>query len=38
MQLEIEEAALTKENDKLSEAHLADIRKELAEKREQFPP
>jgi len=36
MQLEIEEAALTKENDKLSEAHLADIRKELAEKREQF--
>ena len=34
--LEIEEAALTKENDKLSEAHLADIRKELAEKREQF--
>ncbi len=36
MQLEIEEAALTKENDKLSEAHLADIRKDLAEKREQF--
>ena len=36
MQLEIEEAALTKENDKLSEAHLVDIRKELAEKREQF--
>ena len=36
MQLEIEEAALTKESDKLSEAHLADIRKELAEKREQF--
>ena len=36
MQLEIEEAALTKENDKLSEAHLADIRKELAEKREHF--
>ena len=36
MQLEIEEAALTKENDKLSEAHLADIRKELAEKREKF--
>ena len=36
MQLEIEEAALTKENDKLSEAHLADIRNELAEKREQF--
>ncbi len=36
MQLEIEEAALTKENDKLSEAHLTDIRKELAEKREQF--
>ncbi|NCB30187.1 MAG: AAA family ATPase, partial [Clostridia bacterium] len=36
MQLEIEEAALTKENDKLSEAHLADIRKELAGQREKF--
>ncbi|MGN0578501.1 MAG: Clp protease N-terminal domain-containing protein, partial [Ruminiclostridium sp.] len=29
MQHEIEEAALTKENDKLSEEHLAEIRKEL---------
>ncbi len=36
MQLEIEEAALTKESDKLSEGHLADIRKELAEEREKF--
>ena len=36
MQLEIEEAALTKENDKLSEAHLAEIRKELAERREKL--
>src|SRR5699024_10367476 len=36
MKLEIEEAALTKENDKLSEAHLADIRKEQAEKQELF--
>ena len=36
MQLEIEEAALKRENDKLSEAHLADIRKELAEEREKF--
>ena len=36
MQLEIEEAALTKESDKLSEAHLAEIRKELAEQREKF--
>ncbi len=36
MQLEIEEAALTKESDKLSEGHLADIRKELAEERERF--
>ena len=36
MQLEIEEAALKKETDKLSEEHLADIQKELAEKRDKF--
>lgn len=36
MQLEIEEAALKKETDKLSEEHLADIQKELAEKRDRF--
>ncbi|MEG1875016.1 MAG: ATP-dependent chaperone ClpB [Angelakisella sp.] len=36
MQHEIEEAALKKESDKLSEAHLADIRHELAELRETF--
>ncbi len=36
MQLEIEEAALTKETDKLSQEHLEDIRKELAEKRDSF--
>ena len=36
MQHEIEEAALTKETDKLSQEHLAEIRKELAEMREQF--
>ena len=36
MQLEIEEAALKKETDKLSEEHLADIQKELAEKRDNF--
>ena len=36
MQLEIEEAALKKENDKLSQAHLEDIRKELADLRENF--
>ncbi len=36
MQLEIEEAALTKETDKLSKEHLEDIRKELAEKRDSF--
>lgn len=36
MQLEIEEAALKKEEDNLSKAHLADIQKELAEDREQF--
>ena len=36
MQLEIEEAALQKETDKLSMEHLADLRRELAELREQF--
>lgn len=36
MQLEIEEAALSKETDKLSAEHLEDIRKELAEKRDGF--
>lgn len=36
LQLEIEEAALKKETDKLSEEHLEEIRKELAEKREKF--
>ena len=36
MQLEIEEAALKKETDKLSAEHLEEIRKELAEKRDAF--
>ena len=36
IQHEIEEAALKKENDKLSAAHLAEIQSELAEMREQF--
>jgi len=36
MQLEIEEAALTKESDKLSAEHLAEIRKVLAKEREEF--
>ncbi|MDE6727820.1 MAG: ATP-dependent chaperone ClpB [Oscillospiraceae bacterium] len=36
MQLEIEEAALKKETDTLSQEHLADIQKELAEKRDKF--
>ncbi len=36
MQLEIEEAALKKETDKLSAEHLEDIRRELAEKRSSF--
>ena len=36
MQHEIEEAALTKETDKLSQEHLTEIRKELAEMREKF--
>jgi len=36
MQLEIEEAALKKETDKLSLEHLEEIRKELSERREAF--
>jgi len=36
MQLEIEEAALKKEEDNLSKAHLEDVQKELAEQRDQF--
>lgn len=36
MQHEIEEAALKKENDKLSEEHLTEIQKELAQMREQL--
>ena len=36
MQLEIEEAALTKETDKLSAAHLSEIREELSALRERF--
>lgn len=36
MQMEIEEAALKKETDKLSQEHLAEIQKELAEKRDKF--
>ena len=36
MQHEIEEAALKKENSRLSAEHLADIQKELTEMREQF--
>ncbi len=36
MQLEIEEAALKKDDDKLSRAHLEDVRKELAEQRDAF--
>ncbi len=36
MQHEIEEAALKKETDKLSQEHLADIQRELAEMREKF--
>lgn len=36
MQLEIEEAALAKESDKLSAEHLSEIRKSLAEQRERF--
>lgn len=36
MQLEIEEAALKKEDDRLSQQHLVDIQKELADEREKF--
>lgn len=36
MQLEIEEAALKKENDKLSMAHLEEIQRELSRDRERF--
>ena len=36
MQLEIEEAALKKEEDSLSKAHLEEVQKELAEQRDQF--
>ena len=36
MQLEIEEAALVKETDKLSAAHLSEIREELSALRERF--
>jgi len=35
-QLEIEEAALAKETDRISQEHLSDIRKELAEQRDEF--
>ena len=36
IQHEIEEAALKKEDDRISQEHLADIQKELAEMREEF--
>ncbi len=36
MQLEIEEAALKKDDDNLSKAHLAEVQKELAEQRDIF--
>lgn len=36
MQHEIEEAALKKEDDKLSKAHLAEVQQELADMRDQF--
>ena len=36
MQLEIEEAALKKDDDNLSKAHLEDVQRELAEQRDQF--
>ena len=36
MQLEIEEAALKKDDDELTKAHLADVQKELAEQRDIF--
>ncbi|MBQ3156477.1 MAG: ATP-dependent chaperone ClpB [Clostridia bacterium] len=36
MQLEIEEAALKKDDDQLTQAHLAEVQKELAEQRDSF--
>ena len=36
MQLEIEEAALKKDDDKLTQTHLAEVQKELAEQRDTF--
>ena len=36
MQLEIEEAALKKETDRLSQDRLADLQKELAELQDEF--
>ncbi len=36
MQLEIEEAALKKDDDRLTKAHLAEVQKELAEQRDTF--
>ena len=36
MQLEIEEAALKKDDDALTRAHLTEVQKELAEKRDEF--
>ncbi len=36
MQLEIEEAALKKDDDQLTKAHLAEVQKELAEQRDVF--
>ena len=36
MQLEIEEAALKKDDDALTQAHLAEVQKELAEQRDAF--
>ena len=36
IQMEIEEAALKKEEDELSKARLAELQKELAEKRDAF--
>ena len=37
MQLEIEETALKKEDDKLSAEQLESVRKELSEQRDEFP-
>ena len=36
MQLEIEEAALKKDDDELTKAHLSEVQKELADQREKF--